>query len=161
MNEWTFLKLLLWIRLWGPCGDQLRQGVCSRGICNPVLKGWTYKQESLQDELSELRWIPTLLWASLVAQMVKNPPAIWETWVWSLGWEDPLEKGMATHSSILAWEILRTAEPGGLQSVRSHDSSDLAQMQLPSQRSWLADRARIGPRTWRSGEGDILEVVLT
>ena len=37
-------------------------------------------------------------WASLVAQLVKNPPAMWETWVWSLGWEDPLEKGMATHS---------------------------------------------------------------
>ena len=42
-------------------------------------------------------------WASLVAQLVKNPPAMWETWVWSLGWEDPLEKGKATHSSILAW----------------------------------------------------------
>ena len=40
--------------------------------------------------------------ASLVAQLVKNPPAVWETWVPSLGWEDPLEKGMATHSSILA-----------------------------------------------------------
>ena len=44
-------------------------------------------------------------WASLVAQLVKNPPAIQETWVRSLGWEDPLEKGMATHSSILAWRI--------------------------------------------------------
>ena len=43
--------------------------------------------------------------ASLVAQLVKNPPAIWETWVWSLGWEGPLEKGMATYSSILAWRI--------------------------------------------------------
>ena len=43
-------------------------------------------------------------WASLVAQLVKNPPAMWETWVRSLGWEDPLEKGMATHSSILAGE---------------------------------------------------------
>ena len=42
---------------------------------------------------------------SLVAQMVKNPPAVQETWVQSLGWEDPLEKGMATHSSILAWRI--------------------------------------------------------
>ena len=44
-------------------------------------------------------------WASLVAQLVKNPPALHETWVQSLGWEDPLEKGMATHSSILAWRI--------------------------------------------------------
>ena len=44
-------------------------------------------------------------WASLVAQLVKNPPAVRETWVRSLGWEDPLEKGKATHSSILAWRI--------------------------------------------------------
>ena len=43
--------------------------------------------------------------ASLVAQMVKNPPAMWETWVQSLGWEDPLEEGMATHSGLLAWRI--------------------------------------------------------
>ena len=47
-------------------------------------------------------------WASLVAQLVKNPPATQETWVPSLGWEDPLEKGKATHSSILAWRILWT-----------------------------------------------------
>ena len=45
------------------------------------------------------------LWASLVAQLVKNLPAMWETWVWSLGWEDSLENGKATHSSILAWRI--------------------------------------------------------
>ena len=44
-------------------------------------------------------------WASLEAQLVKNLPAIWETWVRSLGWEDPLEKGTAAHSSILAWKI--------------------------------------------------------
>ena len=44
-------------------------------------------------------------WASIVAQLVKNPPAIRETWVPSLGWEDPLEKETATHSSILAWRI--------------------------------------------------------
>ena len=47
-------------------------------------------------------------WASLVAQLVKNPPAMRETWVRSLGWEDPLEKEKATHSSILAWTIPRT-----------------------------------------------------
>ena len=57
--------------------------------------------------------------ASLVAQMVKNLPAMKETRVQSLGWEDPLEKGMATHSSILAWRIPRTEEPGGLQSMGS------------------------------------------
>jgi len=46
-----------------------------------------------------------VLWASLVAKLVKNLPAMWETWVRSLGWEDHLEKGKATHSSILAWRI--------------------------------------------------------
>ena len=50
--------------------------------------------------------------ASLVALMVKNLPAMQETWVQSLGWKDPLEKGMATHSSILAWRIRWTEEPG-------------------------------------------------
>ena len=57
--------------------------------------------------------------ASLVAQMVKCLPAVWETWVPSLGWEDPLEKEMATHSSILAWRIPWTEEPGRLQSMGS------------------------------------------
>ena len=51
--------------------------------------------------------------------MVKNPPAMREAWVQSLGWDDPLEKGMVTHSSILAWRIPWTEEPGGLQSVGS------------------------------------------
>ena len=52
-----------------------------------------------------------------MAQMVKNPPAMPETWVRSLDWKDPLEEGMATHSSILAWRIPWTEEPGGLQSM--------------------------------------------
>ena len=47
-------------------------------------------------------------WASLVAQLVKNMPAMQESWVWSLSWEDPLKKGKATHSGILAWRIPRT-----------------------------------------------------
>ena len=55
--------------------------------------------------------------ASLVAQMVKNLPAMQDARIRSLGWEDPLEKGMATHSSILAWRIPRTEESGGLQST--------------------------------------------
>ena len=57
--------------------------------------------------------------SSLAAQMVKNLPAMWETWVRSLGQEDPLEKGMATHSNILAWRVPWTEEPGGLQSMGS------------------------------------------
>ena len=56
-------------------------------------------------------------WASLVAQTVQNPPVMQETRVRSLGREDALEKGIATHSSILAWRIPWTEEPGGLQSV--------------------------------------------
>ena len=55
-----------------------------------------------------------------MAQLVKNPPAMWETWVQSLGWEDPLEKGTAMRSSILAWRIPRTVSSMGSQRVR-HD----------------------------------------
>ena len=58
-------------------------------------------------------------WDSLAAQTVKNLPAIQENWVPSLGWEDPLEKGMATHSNILVWKIPRREEPGRLQSMGS------------------------------------------
>ena len=60
-----------------------------------------------------------VFWASLVAQSVKNLPVVQETWVLSLGWEDPLQKEMVTHSSILAWKISWTEEPGGLQSMGS------------------------------------------
>ena len=61
--------------------------------------------------------------ASLIAQLVKNLPAMQETWVHSLGWDDPLEEGMATHSSILAWRIPWAEEPGGLQSTGSQESN--------------------------------------
>ena len=57
--------------------------------------------------------------ASLVAQTVKNVPAVQETRVQSLNWEDPLEKEMATHSNVFAWRILWTDDPGGLQSMGS------------------------------------------
>ena len=60
-----------------------------------------------------------MLWASWVAQTVKNLPAMQKTWIQSLDWEDPLEKDMATHSSILAWRIPWTEQPGGLQSTGS------------------------------------------
>ena len=66
-----------------------------------------------------LHCAPRPLGASLVAQLVKNLPAMQETWVQFLGWEDPLEKEMATHSSILAWKIPGREEPGGLQSMGS------------------------------------------
>ena len=68
----------------------------------------------------------TPLRASLVAQMVKSPPAVWETWTQPLGWEDPLEEGMAAHSSVLAWRIPWTEEPGGLQSVGLQNQTQLS-----------------------------------
>ena len=63
--------------------------------------------------------IVSMTWVSLAAQAVKNLPAMWETQVWSLGWENPLEKGMALHSSTPAWRIPWTEKPGGLQSMGS------------------------------------------
>ena len=77
------------------------------------LKGSNPVSCSLNSQCLEFRW------TSLVAQMVKNLPAMQETRVWSLDQEDPLEKGMATHSSILAWEIPWTEEPGRLQCMGS------------------------------------------
>ena len=76
------------------------------------------------------------LFLSLVAQMVKNPPATRETQLQSLGWEDPLEKGTATHASILAWRILWTEEPGRPQSMGQQSRTRLSDFQyillLPS-----------------------------
>ena len=68
--------------------------------------GWELMAVNLAKQLG-VHLLNTLLfwWASLVAQLVKNPPAVQETWVWSLGWEDPLKKGKVTHSSILTWRI--------------------------------------------------------
>ena len=64
------------------------------------------------------KWLSSIqLQASLLAQKVKNLPAMRETWVKSLGWEDPLEEEMATHSSTLTWEIPWTEEPGGLHGI--------------------------------------------
>ena len=75
-------------------------------------------ENSYRDGNTRPPYLP--LWTSLMAQMVKCLPTMQETWVQSLGWEDPLEKEMATHSSILAWKTPWTEEPGGLQSMGSH-----------------------------------------
>ena len=108
-------------------------------VSNQISNALCHKTEAvILPALSAARWHPSCLGltfpsqmslairplivslrASLVAQMVKNPPAMLETWVWSLGWEDALKKGTATHSSILAWKMLWTEEPGRLQSVGS------------------------------------------
>ena len=68
----------------------------------------------------------------LGAQMAKNPPAMQETWVQSLDQEDPLKEGMATHSSILAWRIPWTEEPGGLQSTGSQNQTQPSDLHLCS-----------------------------
>ena len=75
-----------------------------------------YKNIYIQDSL---RMYIQNSGASLVTQMVKNLPAMQETWHWSLGWEVPLEKGIATHASIFVWKIPWTEEPAGLQSIAS------------------------------------------
>ena len=69
-----------------------------------------------------------LNWTSQVAQMVKHLPGVQETWVQSLGWEEPLEKEMATHSSILVWRNPWTEEPGGLQSMGHKESNRTEQL---------------------------------
>ena len=81
-------------------------------------------EQTWKEEKKKLRKILLVIFAIYlcyrsVAQMVKHLPAMQETWVQSLSWEDPLEKGMATHSSIPAWKIPWTEEPGGLQSMGS------------------------------------------
>ena len=70
---------------------------------------------------------------SLVAQLVKNPPAVQETWIRSLGWEDSLEKGKAAHSSVLAWRIPGMGEPGGLPSMLDTTEATQQQQQQQSQ----------------------------
>ena len=66
------------------------------------------------------------MWASLVVQLVENLPAMWETWIQSLGWEDALEEGMATHSSILAWKIPRMESLVGY-SPQGQEESDMTE----------------------------------
>ena len=93
-----------------------------QGSCMPLSQGYIYihipKVCSLRifwDLISSTLLSPIYIY--MVTQMVKNLPAMKETWVWSLGREDPLEKGLETHTSILAYAILWTQEPGGLQSM--------------------------------------------
>ena len=87
---------------------------------------WWGHQNSTELKLAESIWHPA---ASLVAQRLKRLPPMWETRVRPVGWEDPPEEGLATHSSVLAWETPWTGEPGGLQSTGSQSwtwLSDLA-----------------------------------
>ena len=102
--------MVQWLGLGFPCGSAGKEPACNVGDLGLI--------PGLGRSPGERRGYPLQYsWASLVAQMVKNQPAMQETWVQSLGWEKSLEEGMATHSSILAWRIPWTEEPGGLQSM--------------------------------------------
>ena len=97
-----------------------------------VYKKLKYKRPAEQGHSGLWRtgYIPDR-WASLVAQRLKSPPAMQEMWVRLLGWEVPLEKDMATHSSTLAWKILWTEEPGGPQYMRLQEL-DMTATKLPA-----------------------------
>ena len=102
----------------------LKWADCGPSLVVSSLAHWYISKEGDK----RLKVLPQHLGASLVAQMVNNLPAVQEIWVWFLGQEDPLEKGVATHYSILAWRIPWTEEPGSLQPMGSqrvgHDLSD-------------------------------------
>ena len=103
--------VLLYRNPWGSSGTSVgKESTCNAGDSGSILELGRVPGEGISYPLQ-------YSWASLVAQMVNNLPAMQETWVWSLGWEDPLEKEKATHSSILAWRIPWTEEPGRLQSM--------------------------------------------
>ena len=125
-------------------GTWVRKEICPLGSCFYCDCG------QMEDGSSGMKrpftTLSRLNWASLVAQMVKshlikNLPAIQETWVQSPGWEDSLEEDMTTHSSILAWSILWTKKPGGLQSMGSQKVGH----------NWVTKHTQHNwPRTWFS-----------
>ena len=122
-----------WKTIWKEPEPQKRSWGCRRYTGNREEKHYGFPFLPSLNLLPELPiGQPTWSWKQgnlgivvfLVAQTVKNLPAIWETWLWSLGWGDPLEKGTATHSSVLAWRIPWMEEPGGLQSMGSQDMTE-------------------------------------
>ena len=102
-------------------------------LLHPALPGDGAETNPHPTNTSQLCWLHLYLpFPSLVAQMVKNLPAMQETQVQSLGQEDPLEKGMETHSNILAWEIPWTEEPGGLRVAHNLTTKQQQQIILPT-----------------------------
>ena len=92
-------ELILWLAVGFPGSSVGKEFACNAGDPGSIPGSGRYTGEGIGYPFQ-------YSWASLVAQLlVKNPPAMWETWIRSLGWEDPLEKGKAAHSSILAWRI--------------------------------------------------------
>ena len=94
-----------------PCSSAVKESTCNAGDPSPIPGLGISAGEGIGYPLQ-------YSWASLVAQLVNNLPARWETWGRSLGWEDPLEKGMATHSSILALRIPWTVQSMGSERVQ-------------------------------------------
>ena len=98
--------MLLKIFLGFPNSSVGRESTCNAGDPGSIPGSGRFAGEGIGYPLQHS-------WTSLVAQLVKNLPSMWETWVISLGWENPLEKGKATHSSILAWRISWTVKSMG------------------------------------------------
>ena len=97
-RDQTCIFYVSWIGRCIPGSSCGKESACNAGDLSLILRSGGSAGEGIG-------YPPQCSWASLVSQLVKNLPAMRETWVWSLGWEDPLEKGTATHSSILAWRI--------------------------------------------------------
>ena len=102
-----------------PCSSAGKESACNAGDSSLIPGSGSSPGEGIGNPLQ-------YSWASLVAQMVKNPPVMRETWVRSLGWEDPLEEGMATHCSILVWRILmnREAWPAPVHGITELDTAE-------------------------------------
>ena len=107
-----------------PAGDLPGPGIEPSSLVTPALTGVCFATVP-PGKISHIFIFIHKYRASLVAQMVKNLPAMRETWVQSLSWEDPLEAGMATHFSVLAWRIPWSEGPGGLQSMESQSQTRL------------------------------------
>ena len=101
---------------------------------------WGHKESDMTERLS-------LNWASLVAQLVKNPPAMWEAWVWSLGWEDPLEKGKATHSRFWPGKFHGLYSPWGSKESDTDEDEWLSFHRMWHQKTMVGEwRSKAGKR---------------
>ena len=94
-----YFLFFLYCEEWSPDSSVGKESACNAGDPGLISRSGRSAGEGIGYPLQRY-------WASLISQLIKNPPAMWETWIWSLGWKDPLEKRKATHSSILAWRTL-------------------------------------------------------
>ena len=127
-------------------------GLSTTGGCPPLFRVWTQPSTTplTSTELWSIKVSKVISWASLVAQTVKNLPAMQETQVWLLGCEDPLEKGMYSHSNILPWRIPWTEEHGEVQSIVSH--------RVRHNWKWLSMHGNMMCLLWKNGLVTLREV---